>query len=378
MQRRKLNQENKDNKKKLFILLGVLALLILVGSVIAIKNRNNKQIEETPKETVLETVKESEKETQKESSKKENKKEDKKDKKVTQKKDDNKKVKEEVKEDGTVVIESEDEKGNKVVTKIKDNKVEKIVTDKTGKSKTERSNINDKENSGLKTKVKEVVREKETKKEKSVASKPSKLKQNTKTEKPKENKVTKPSPSKQNKPSETKPSTPSKPKETKKEVVRTTETQSISFNTIDNYAYTGGKSRVYQEGRNGVRTIVKEDGKVVSNTITTQPQDKIIERYVKVQSAEYKTIEKEVDDLDKPVYRERGRARWFVYNSLTGETKYFYSAGEAEDYMTDNEILGNWGTAEPEIIVTDEIIGYETKKVKEEVKVSDEVWEWKH
>ncbi|MGY3776131.1 hypothetical protein [Helcococcus sueciensis] len=367
MQRRKLNQENKDNKKKLFILLGVLALLVVVGSVIAIKNRNNKQVEETPKETVLETVKESEKETQKESSKKENKKEDKKDKKVTQKKDDNKKVKEEVKEDGTVVIESEDEKGNKVVTKIKDNKVEKIVTDKTGKTKTERSNINDKENSGLKTKVKEVV------KEKSVASKPSTPKQNTKTEKPKENKVTKPSPSKPSK-----PSTPSKPKETKKEVVRTTETQSISFNTIDNYAYTGGKSRVYQEGRSGVKTIVKEDGKVVSNTITTQPQDKIIERYVKVQSAEYKTVEKEVDNLDRPIYNEYGRERWFVHNDLTGETKYFYSAGEAEDYMLNNAILGNWGTAETEIVVTDEIVGYETKIVKEEVKVSDEVWEWKH
>lgn len=372
MQRRKLNQENKDNKKKLFIILGVLALLVVVGSVIAIKNRNNKQIEETPKETVLETVKESEKETTKESSKKENKKEENKDKKVTQKKDDKKKVKEEVKEDGTVVIESEDEKGNKVVTKIKDNKVEKIVTDKTGKTKTEKSNINDKENSKLKTKVKEVV------KEKSVASKPSTPKQNTKTEKPKENKVTKPSQSKPNKPNETKPSTPSKPKETKKEVVRTTETQSISFNTIDNYAYTGGKSRVYQEGRSGVRTIVKEDGKVVSNTITTQPQDKIIERYVKVQSAEYKTIEKEVDDLDKPVYRRIVKERWFVHNDLTGETKYFYSAKEASDYMTDNEILGNWGTADSEVTYSDEIIGYDTKIVKEEVKVSDEVWEWKH
>lgn len=361
MQRRKLNQENKDNKKKLFILLGVLALLVVVGSVIAINNGKKKRVEETPKETALETVKETEKETEKESSKKE----DKKDKKVIQKKDDKKKVKEEVKEDGTVVIESEDEKGNKVVTKIKDNKVEKIVTDKSGKTKTERSNINDKENSGLKTKVKEVVKEKETKKEKSVASKPSKPKQNTKTEKPKENKVTK-------------PSTPSKPKETKKEVVRTTETQSISFNTIDNYAYTGGKSRVYQEGRSGVRTIVKEDGKIVSNTITTQPQDKIIERYVKVQSAEYKTVEKEVDDLDKPIYNEYGRERWFVYNGSTGETKYFYSAEEARNYFRDNKILGNWGTAEDEIVVTDEIVGYETKIIKEEVKVSDEVWEWKH
>ena len=374
MQRRKLNQENKDNKKKLFILLGVLALLVVVGSVIAIKNRNNKQIEETPKETVLETVKESEKETIKESSKKENKKEDKKDKKVTQNKDDNKKSKEEVKEDGTVIIESEDEKGNKVVNKIKDNKVEKTITDKSGKTKTERSNINDKENSGLKNKVKEVVKDKETNKEKSVANKPTTSKE-TKVETKKENKTTKPS---QSKPNETKPTQPSKPKETKKEITRTTETQTIPFNTIDNYSYTGGKSRVLQEGISGVRTIVKEDGEIVSNTITTLPQDKIVERYVKVQDAVYEQVQKEVDDLDKPVYRRIVKERWFVHNDLTGETKYFYSAGEAEDYFINNGILGNWGTADSEVTYSDEIIGYDTKIVSEEVKVSDEIWEWKH
>lgn len=248
----------------------------------------------------------------------------------------------------------------------KDTKKEK----KNIKETTKETKNETKKESKDKTTKKETTKEKTntTKKQTTTTSK-----QNTNVEKPKENKMTKPTPSKPNR-----SSTPSKPKETKKEVVRTTETQSISFNTIDNYAYTGGKSRVYQDGRSGVRTIVKEDGKVVSNTITTQPQDKIIERYVKVQDAIYDEVEKEVDDLDKPVYRVIGRERWFVYNSETGETKYFYSAQEAEDYMENNTILGNWGTADSEKVVTDELLGYETKIVKETVKVQDEVWEWKH
>ncbi len=84
------------------------------------------------------------------------------------------------------------------------------------------------------------------------------------------------------------------------QVKRTTETQTIPFNTIDNYAYTGGKSRVYQDGRSGVRTIVRENGEIVSNTVTTSPQDKIIERYVKTKDAQYET--REIEDKSKPIY----------------------------------------------------------------------------
>lgn len=250
-------------------------------------------------------------------------------------------------------------------TKKETNKSEKTKNEKNNIKETKKETNNEtKKDSKDKTTKKETTKEKTntTKKETTTTSK-----QNTKVEKPKENKVTK--------------STPSKPKETKKEVVRTTETQSISFNTIDNYSYTGGKSRVYQEGRSGVRTIVKEDGRVVSNTITTQPQDKIIERYVKLQSAEYKTVEKEVDDLDRPIYDSKWVSRWFVKNDFTGETKYFYSEEEAHaEYSKNGENgqLSSWGTAEQEEIVSDEIIGYYTKIVKETVKVQDEVWEWKH
>ncbi len=368
MDRRKLNQENlenKDNKKKLFILLGVLALLVVVGSVIAIKNRNNKQIEETPKETVLETVKESEEETTKESSKKENKKEE--NKKVTQNKDDNKKVKEEVKEDGTVIIESEDEKGNKVVTKIKDNKVEKTITDKSGKTKTEKSNINDKENSGLKTKVKEVVKEKE----KSVASKPSTPKQNTKVEKPKENKVTKPS--------------PSKPKETKKEDVITTKrittTESIPYNTIDRYASTGAKSRVEVAGRNGVKTYtievtykngVEVSRKTIGSEITSNPKDQVIARYINEPKQVEKTIE--VEDESKPVYGKRNRRdRWFV-RYKDGSIKYFYNQNEAYEEYGHNPEVSNWGTAEPEYDTV--LIGYETITKTVTETVDNYVWKY--
>lgn len=183
-----------------------------------------------------------------------------------------------------------------------------------------------------------------------------------------ETKETKPS-----KPAETKPTQPSKPKETKKEVTRTTETKSIDFKTIDNFAHTNGKSRVYQEGRNGERTIVKEDGKIVSDTITRKPQDKIIERYVKVQDK--KTETREVEDKNSPIYDYKSRDRWFVNNDLTGEKKYFYSSDEAYRYFEDNKILGNWGTAEPELIKGD-LIGYD--KVKKEIVVQEEKWEWKH
>ena len=137
------------------------------------------------------------------------------------------------------------------------------------------------------------------------------------------------------------------------------------------------KKEVVKKETNKETKKEKETSKKDDKNQKTQNNEKI-ERYVKVQSAEYKTIEKEVDDLDRPIYNEYGRERWFVYNGSSGETKYFYSAKEAADYFYDNKILGNWGTAEDEIVVTDEIVGYETKIVKEEIKVSDEVWEWKH
>ncbi len=64
-------------------------------------------------------------------------------------------------------------------------------------------------------------------------------------------------------------------------------------------------------------------------------------------------------------------------NQQTGEIKYFYSSKEAENYAIDNKILGNWGTADNEFDPNDgEILGYET--ITQEVKVSDEVWEWLH
>lgn len=464
MQRRKLNQENKDNKKKLFILLGVVTLSVIVGSVIAINNGKNKRVEETQKEVSLQTIDETETKEKEEFSKLEleaklenydinksskiiakitdtKEKEDtfsvmdikkgkekdqfilskdlvmnkeyvislipsinkdgsineikndfkintsfknfteKVNSKFIKKEDVTKAQLEDIIKKTTVAVQNGDdtlinENGKKVLdlvnTNVKNTEIAKKddikVIDVKAVQET-RKETNKKDSKPI---------EKETQKEKSVVNKPQTPKQNTKTEKPKENKVTKPSPSK---PSETKPTQPSKPKETKKEVVRTTETQSISFDTIDNYAYTGGRSRVYQEGRSGERTIVKEDGKVVSNTVTRQAQDKIIERYVKVQNAEYKTVEKKVNDLDKPIYRERGRARWFVKNDFTGETKYFYSAEEAHaEYSRngDKGQLSSWGTAETEVVVTDKIIGYKTKIVKEKVKVSDEVWEWKH
>lgn len=189
----------------------------------------------------------------------------------------------------------------------------------------------------------------------------------TNTSQTKENKETKPSKSKD---------------QSKKNITYKYEDKEtiIPYKTKRKYNIPNAKTRVKQKGVNGktINTykITLEDGKEVSRNITDtktiKAQDEIIETYVKVQDKKVET--REIEDKSKPVYRIIGKERWFVHNDLTGETKYFYSAGEAEDYMTNNRILGNWGTAESEKIKTNEILGYETKT--EEVVVQEEKWAW--
>lgn len=332
MKRRILDEGNTKVNKKAIAIIALISLVVVILSIVY-ANKRGKKLKEIPRETAIETAKETKLGTSKEVEDKIN-----------------KEVEKEIKEIENKGLSKEEQE--KAIKKAKEKIVERVAKE----NKVNKNNINNIVERNVSKRVESSDKINNEVKEKA-----------RETRKEAEKKI-----------SDTKPTQSSKPSKTKKEVKRTTETQSISFNTIDNYANTGGKSRVYQEGRNGERTIVKEDGKVVSNKVTRQAQDKIIERYVKVQSAEYKTVEKEVDDLSKPVYRIDSRDRWFVNNDLTGEKKYFYSAKEASDYMTDNEILGNWGTADPEIIKTDVLLGYEKKTVKEKVKVSDEVWKWKH
>lgn len=219
---------------------------------------------------------------------------------------------------------------------------------------------------------------------------------------------------------------PNKPAEKPKDGVEyktETETYSIPFKTLDNYASSGGESRVYQGGKEGSGTKtynvkyvngVKKSSELVSDVETIAPVNQIIERYIKTADAKYE--EREVDDLDKPIYDYYTRDRWFInftrgdyyydqnhksYDELSAEeksiyfkTEYFYVS--AADTAAKFDSLGsqfiedtsnttdysqfwwptNWGDMDKDIVYTDEILGYEQKI--ENVKVSDEVWEWVH
>lgn len=163
-----------------------------------------------------------------------------------------------------------------------------------------------------------------------------------------------------------------------------TETNDINFNVVDNLAYTGAKSRTYQEGMEGrEETTIKitySDGveikrEVISTRTITNPQDKIIERYVKVRDRKTQIVM--VENPDDPIVEYITKPRWFVKNQETGEVKIFYSDKEAFDYYGELSltVLTNWGTYEDEVI--ENIVAYYKTLEKEEV-VQEEAWEWQH
>lgn len=358
----KINEERKENKLKAFFMdnkrivkysvLGLLAISLTAGAISLALRNDNKDKGKVKIESAKETKKETINETKLEVSEK-------------IEEEINKEIEEEIKKIEDKGLSKEDQE--KQIEKAKEKIVERVAKE----NKVNKNNLNNIVERNVSkrvessNKINNEIKEKAKETRKEVEKKIADTKKKEEREKAKETKPSTPS-----KPSETKPT---QPKETKKEVTRTTETKSIDFKTIDNFAHTNGKSRVYQEGRSGERTIVKEDGKIVSDTITRKPQDKIIERYVKVQDK--KTEIRKVEDKNSPIYDYQSRDRWFVNNDLTGEKKYFYSSDEAYRYFEDNKILGNWGTAEPELIKGD-LIGYD--KVNKEVVVQEEKWEWKH
>lgn len=288
---------------------------------------------------------------------------------------------------GTKSAETEKETNKETVI---DTEVEtKVETEKETTKETNKET----EKESTKETQKETEVEKETEKENKESKKnktTTKVEVSVKPDKDTTNNTTKPSTGSTSKPSTgntSKPSTGNTTKPSKPDDKITTEQESkrdiVSYNTVRKHYISGAKTRVVQQGQNGYKdTFYKvtykngvETSRSVVDTYYQNPTDEIIETYVKVQDAKYEEIQKEVDDLDRPVYRRIVRERWFVKYHDTGEIKYFYSAKEAE-----NEYLktGNtsWGTAEDEVTYSDEIIGYETKIITEKVKVSDEVWEW--
>ena len=407
MDRRKLNQENKeekDNKKKLFILLGVLALLVVVGSVIAIKNRNNKQIEETPKETVLETKEEQKKD------------------KVAKVKEVKEKDLESAGEEAINKIEEEIKKAeaegkdvnvDEIINRVLESETNKVVDASADKVKSSKKNIDQYQLNAVRAnaskRLSSIVKENISKSKTinsnaKVAEQAKKAVERTEkkaaeTQKEAERKVeekrkeTKKEVAKETR-RETKPVTPSKPVETRKETQRETkkkdvittkritETESIPYNTIDRYASTGAESRVEVAGRNGVKTYtieitykngVEVSRKTIGSEVTSNPKDEVIARYINEPKQVEKTIE--VEDKSRPIidYTNR-RDRWFV-RYRDESVKYFYNEREAYDeYQNNSSKVFNWGTAEPEY--DEEIIGYETITKTITETVDNYVWRY--
>lgn len=156
--------------------------------------------------------------------------------------------------------------------------------------------------------------------------------------------------------------------------------ETIPFIVIDAYANTGAQSRVYQEGVNGQKEIryevVYTNGKETSRkkigeTITINPKNRIIERYIEVSPRKVEI--QEVDDTTRPIYRTKSVDRWFVeYRDRT--VKIYYNENEAFNEYGSGKNVRRWGTYEPETVKTDIVIGYE--KIKKEV-IQEAVYEWR-
>ena len=375
MTRRKLDQkkveekreENKlkaffmDNKKIVkYSLIGLLAISLSAGAIsLALRNDNKnkgKVTIESSKESKNENQKETNKETQIEVSKE-------------IEEEINKEIEEEIKKIEDKGLSKEDQE--KEIQKAKENILASV-------SKKEKLDKNSLEN---------IVNKKVSKRVESSTKINNELKEKAReTRKESEKKITDTNTSQTKENKETKPSKPSKPKDqSKKNITYKYEDKEtiIPYKTRRKHNIPNAKTRVKQKGVNGktINTykITLEDGKEVSRNIsdtkTIKAQDEIIETYVKVQDKKVET--REVEDKSRPIYEEKGRDRWFVRIEDTGKIHYYYSAkdaAEASDKFLNEGYLNNWGTADPEVIKTDKIIGYHTKT--ENVVVQEEKWAW--
>ncbi|MFM1541108.1 MULTISPECIES: G5 domain-containing protein [Helcococcus] len=165
-----------------------------------------------------------------------------------------------------------------------------------------------------------------------------------------------------------------------------TEREVLKYKTVSKHS--SGQSRIKQRGTDGYieRTykITYKNGvqvsKELSNTKTVNPQDEIIQHYVKVRDAKYET--REVDDKSRPIHEGKSIPRWFVSWGPEGKERtveYYYDEGKAfnryDQIVAEGKYFVNWGDAENEFDPNGgRVIGYEKKT--EKVKVQDEVWLW--
>lgn len=196
-----------------------------------------------------------------------------------------------------------------------------------------------------------------------------------------------------NKPVTEKITTPTKEPVNKKDPVITTkivagEERKIPYQTIQKHLIEGAKTRVAQEGINGLEQIFYKvtytDGKETSRVRShyqqlKKPVDKIIQTYVKIQDKKIGT--REIEDKTQPIIKYTNpKERWFVQEWNQDGTKkadglhLFYSEQEAFKLYTSatDTKLYSWGTYEDEY--DEEIIGY--KKITEKYVIQEEKWAW--
>lgn len=196
-----------------------------------------------------------------------------------------------------------------------------------------------------------------------------------------------------NKPVTEKITTPIKEPVNKKDPVITTkivagEERKIPYETIQKHLIKGAKTRVAQEGINGLEQIFYKvtytDGKETSRVRShyqqlKKPVNKIIQTYVKIQDKKIGT--REIEDKTQPIIKYiNPKERWFVQEwNLDGTKKadglhLFYSEQEAFKLYTSatDTKLYSWGTYEDEY--DEEIIGY--KKITEKYVIQEEKWAW--
>lgn len=213
-------------------------------------------------------------------------------------------------------------------------------------------------------------------------------------------KENKPSDEKDENPSKEEPSNPDKPEEPGKdeekeekpqdETVTKTERVEIPFKTFRaiNDPNTETKLKDEVQGQKGYieYEVTYKNGEEIDRKEThrQEPVNQTILTKVKVKDAVIRT--KEVDDETKPIYDIVGyKDAYFVAGTPLEEWTetgienprywYFETYGEAQDFASNNKILGNYGDNVNPTQPIKKLIGYEQKTV--EYEVTPAVYEWK-
>lgn len=190
-------------------------------------------------------------------------------------------------------------------------------------------------------------------------------------------------------PKEDKPTDEDKPfdkEEEKPEITKTTLKEEIPFETKRAVNDPNLETRIAQAGSNGFveYELTYEGNKLIDKKVINkvEPTDQIIETYVKVKDAEIGT--REIEDKSKPIYKTEYQQMAFIHGfpleeyRETGEENIIYkefdSYAEAEQYMDEHKIVGNYGDLNKYKEINT-FVGYEI--VTETYEISPAVYEWK-